>query len=65
MWVHPEELKSGNPNCLSMSLHYVVFYEEEQAGAFQFTRSTKLILHLSSVNGGKSNVLSIHDSLEN
>ncbi|KAL1124504.1 hypothetical protein AAG570_001130, partial [Ranatra chinensis] len=38
----------GNDTCLVLSLSYIVYVEEETPGAFHFTRSAKLVLHLSS-----------------
>lgn len=44
LWTSPNDTSF----CLSLTLKYVVFLEEEIPGAFSFTRSSKIVLHLSS-----------------
>jgi hypothetical protein len=40
--------------CLSLPLHYVVFVEEETgSSSFGFSRSKKIVLHLSEALPGK------------
>lgn len=48
LWTSPNDTTF----CLSLSLKYVVFLEEEIPGAFSFTRSSKIVLHLSSPSPG-------------
>ncbi|XP_034942295.1 vacuolar protein-sorting-associated protein 36 [Chelonus insularis] len=45
IWGKAEDISSGKV-CLSLSLRYVVFFEEESSDSF-FSRSKKIILHLS------------------
>uniref|UniRef100_R4G8R8 Vacuolar protein-sorting-associated protein 36 n=1 Tax=Rhodnius prolixus TaxID=13249 RepID=R4G8R8_RHOPR len=51
-WIAPGVLENGL-SCLSLELSYIVFIEEETPSAFAFTRSRKLVLHLSPPNQGK------------
>uniref|UniRef100_A0A224XDV5 Vacuolar protein-sorting-associated protein 36 n=1 Tax=Panstrongylus lignarius TaxID=156445 RepID=A0A224XDV5_9HEMI len=51
-WVAPGVVENGL-SCLSLDLSYIVFIEEETPSAFAFTRSRKLVLHLSQANPGK------------
>lgn len=43
LWSSPGETSS----CLSLQLKYIIFIEEEVPSAFAFTRSSKVVLHLS------------------
>ncbi|KAL0111398.1 hypothetical protein PUN28_012944 [Cardiocondyla obscurior] len=45
LWGKPGDISRGN-TCLSLSLQYIVFFEEECSGPFAFGRSKKIILHL-------------------
>ncbi|KAK9510239.1 hypothetical protein O3M35_005066 [Rhynocoris fuscipes] len=51
-WVAPGVVENGL-SCLTLDLSYIVFIEEEIPSAFAFTRSSKLVLHLSPSNHGK------------
>ncbi|XP_063231751.1 vacuolar protein-sorting-associated protein 36 [Bacillus rossius redtenbacheri] len=51
LWGHAGDL-SGGRTCLSLPLRYVVFAEEESSG-FGFSRSRKVMLHLSAPLQGK------------
>ncbi|KAJ9590764.1 hypothetical protein L9F63_016280 [Diploptera punctata] len=53
IWGRPGEIAQGQ-TCLSLPLHYLVFTEEEAASSsFGFSRSKKVILHLSEILSGK------------
>ncbi|XP_014253411.1 vacuolar protein-sorting-associated protein 36 [Cimex lectularius] len=51
-WASPGTIDQGLM-CLSLPLYYVVFIEEEIPSAFAFTRSSKLVLHLSAARVDK------------
>jgi len=53
LWGRPGDIPRGN-TCLSLSLRYVVFLEEENPGPFSFGRSKKIILHLSEPAVGET-----------
>lgn len=53
LWGRPGDIPRGN-TCLSLSLRYVVFFEEENPGPFSFGRSKKIILHLSEPAVGET-----------
>ncbi|XP_020709833.2 vacuolar protein-sorting-associated protein 36 [Athalia rosae] len=46
LWGRPGDIPRGL-TCLSLSLRYIIFFEEESPGAFSFGRSKKIILHLA------------------
>ncbi|XP_008547602.1 vacuolar protein-sorting-associated protein 36 [Microplitis demolitor] len=52
IWGRPGDIPNGKV-CLSLSLRYVIFFEEEVPSAFSFGRSKKIILHLSEPPIGK------------
>ncbi|XP_059481593.1 vacuolar protein-sorting-associated protein 36 [Neocloeon triangulifer] len=45
---------SASKNSLSLPLHYLVYVEEEKAHSFNFSRSRKVLLHLSETLPGKN-----------
>uniref|UniRef100_A0A146LIA9 Vacuolar protein-sorting-associated protein 36 n=1 Tax=Lygus hesperus TaxID=30085 RepID=A0A146LIA9_LYGHE len=53
IWGAPGAIENCDA-CLALLLSYVVFLEVETIGAFVFTRSTKIILHLSPSLPGKA-----------
>lgn len=63
LWGHPGDIARGL-TCLSLSLHYIVFTEEEFSTVFGFTKSQKIILHLSQAMKGK-NLGPVASSLNN
>ncbi|CAB3359404.1 Hypothetical predicted protein [Cloeon dipterum] len=46
-------VQSGSSHGLSLRLHYLVYVEEEKSSGFGFSRSKKLLLHLSEPLPGK------------
>ncbi|XP_043259390.1 vacuolar protein-sorting-associated protein 36 [Colletes gigas] len=52
LWGRPGDISRGN-TCLSLSLHHVIFFEEEASGPFSFGRSKKVIMHLSEAISDK------------
>lgn len=46
LWSRSGDVPRGS-TCLSLSLNYVIFIEDEVPGSFSFSRSHKIILHLS------------------
>ncbi|XP_046742245.1 vacuolar protein-sorting-associated protein 36 [Diprion similis] len=46
LWGRPGEIPRGL-TCLSLSLRYIVYFEEETPGPFSFGRSKKIVLHLA------------------
>ncbi|XP_066991544.1 vacuolar protein-sorting-associated protein 36 [Anabrus simplex] len=52
LWGRPGDIPRGM-TCLSLPLHCVVFCEEDSGGTFGFSRSKKIILHLSEPLPGK------------
>ena len=47
LWGRPGDVNIHEGCRLALSLRYVVFFEEENPGAFFFGRSKKVVLHLS------------------
>ncbi|XP_049777747.1 vacuolar protein-sorting-associated protein 36 [Schistocerca cancellata] len=52
LWGRPGDIPRGR-TCLSLPLRYVVFSEEESPSSFAFTRSKKIVLHLTEPIPGK------------
>ncbi|XP_076276417.1 vacuolar protein sorting 36 [Lasioglossum baleicum] len=52
LWGKPGDISRGH-TCLSLSLHHIIFYEEEVPSPFSFGRSKKLIMHLSEAPSNK------------
>ncbi|XP_076176086.1 vacuolar protein sorting 36 [Ptiloglossa arizonensis] len=46
LWGRPGDISRGY-TCLSLSLHHIIFFEEEASSSFSFGLSKKIILHLS------------------
>lgn len=46
LWGRPGDIPRGL-TCLSLHLRYVIYFEEENPGAFSFARSKKIVLHLA------------------
>ncbi|KAH0550447.1 vacuolar protein-sorting-associated protein 36 [Cotesia glomerata] len=53
IWGRPGDIPNGKV-CLSLSLRYVIFFEEEAPSTFSFGRSKKIILHLAEPPISKS-----------
>ncbi|BES94026.1 Vacuolar protein sorting protein 36 Vps36 [Nesidiocoris tenuis] len=53
IWGAPGAIENCDA-CLALSLAYIVFLEVEAPGAFVFTRSTKIVLHLAPPMTGKA-----------
>ncbi|KAG5885904.1 hypothetical protein JTB14_012151 [Gonioctena quinquepunctata] len=49
LWGRPGQIARGQ-TCLSLNLGLIVFYEEESPSSFSFSRSRKIILHLSGTS---------------
>ncbi|CAH1159769.1 unnamed protein product [Phaedon cochleariae] len=49
LWGRPGQIARGQ-TCLSMALNLIIFIEEESPSTFSFTRSRKIVLHLSEIN---------------
>jgi ESCRT-II complex subunit VPS36 len=53
LWGRPGDIPRGLI-CLSLPLHYIVFVEEEMgSSSFGFSRSKKIVLHLSEALPGE------------
>lgn len=53
LWARPGDIHRGL-TCLSLPLRYVVFVEEETgSSSFGFSRSKKIVLHLSEALPGE------------
>lgn len=52
LWGRPGDIPRGR-TCLSLPLSYIVFCEEESGSSFSFSRSKKIVLHLSGPLAGK------------
>ncbi|XP_044735700.1 vacuolar protein-sorting-associated protein 36 [Chrysoperla carnea] len=52
LWSRSGDVPRGS-TCLSLALNYVIFIEDEVPGSFSFSRSHKIILHLSEPLPGK------------
>lgn len=52
LWGRPGDIPRGM-NCLSLPLKYIVFIEEEVPSAFSFSKSKKLLLHLTEPDAGQ------------
>lgn len=49
--------ENGNgQTCLFLALKYIVYFEEESPGALFFTRSKKIVLHLTAPDSGKTEI---------
>lgn len=53
IWGRPGAIPLGQV-CLSLHLSYVIFIEEESPSAFSFSRSRKVVLHLTEPSPGSS-----------
>lgn len=51
LWGRPGDIPRGR-TCLSLPLSYIVFCEEESGSSFSFSRSKKIVLHLSGPLAG-------------
>lgn len=51
-WGRPDEVDNQGSR-LVLALRYIVFFEEESPSAFSFSRSKKIVLHLSEPAPGK------------
>ncbi|CAG9856613.1 unnamed protein product [Phyllotreta striolata] len=49
LWARPGQIARGQ-TCLALNLSLVVFFEEESPSAFSFSRSRKIVLHLTETN---------------
>lgn len=52
IWGRPGAVALGQV-CLTLPLSYVIYIEEESPSAFSFSRSKKVLLHLTEPNPGK------------
>lgn len=50
-WGQPNEVDNQGSR-LALSLKYIIFLEEENPGAFSFSRSKKVVLHLTEPGPG-------------
>lgn len=55
LWGRPGDIPRGL-TCLSLSLRYIIYFEEETPGAFSFGRSKKVVLHLAEAAVGNLNL---------
>lgn len=51
LWGRPGDIPRGM-TCLSLPLKYIIFIEEEVPGSFSFSKSKKIILHLTEPDVG-------------
>lgn len=57
IWGRPGAIALGQV-CLSLPLRYVIFIEEESPSAFSFSRSRKVVLHLTEPAAGATHLIS-------
>jgi ESCRT-II complex subunit VPS36 len=52
LWGRPGAISKGQ-TCLALNLSLIVYIEEESPSAFSFSRSKKVVLHLSEPHDSK------------
>lgn len=55
LWGRPGAISTGQ-TCLALDLSLIIYVEEESPSNFSFSRSRKVILHLSEATGGMLDV---------